>query len=257
MGEKSFLALPQPIVCGIAAKNTVTRDIAAIRNAECDGAAAFAVHMEKTEGFEHISDEDMQRLTAATEKPVMLLYYRMPKDTPALTDEDRVEVLKRAVRCGAAAVDLTADTYLPSPTEYTTDAKAVDRQKKAVDEIHSLGGEVIISSHTGSVLNCEQVLERMKNVENRGADIAKIVNLANTEEDFLECLKTTLALRREMKIPFIHLVGGKFATLQRFVSPMLGNMLTFCVDRYTEDQISNQPPVKNMVSALRNIGWHI
>ena len=25
----------------------------------------------------------------------------------------------------------------------------------------------------------------------------------------------------------------------------------------TEDQISNQPPVKNMVSALRSIGWHI
>jgi len=38
---------------------------------------------------------------------------------------------------------------------------------------------------------------------------------------------------------------------------MLGNHLTFCVQRYTERFVTPQPPLQNMLSILSSANWHI
>ena len=260
-GEKqmrpSFLKLPRPIVTCILCEKTVERAVATIKNAEFDGAPAFAIHLEPWT-VDMLNDENFRRVAQASTKPIMFLRYRGTEKWPLpLSDEERVEMLMRTVECGAACVDFTADTFDPSPLEFTQKPEAVDQQKRAIDRVHQMGAEVVMSSHIYEPRTCEQVLEHMKAVESRGPDFAKIVTMANTEEEFTEAIRTTLALRKEMKVPFIHLVGGRFALPHRYLSPSLGNSLTFCVHQYTDDYVTVQPPMKNMVSILNNYNWHI
>ena len=112
--------------------------------------------------------------------------------TPA-SDEERVERLKLAVRAGGAAVDFPADTFDPSPREISWNPEAIDRQRRAIDEVHEMGGEVVMSSHIAEPLSTEEVLEHMLSIEKRGADFAKIVTTADTEEQYVEAVNTTLA----------------------------------------------------------------
>ena len=257
MAKKLFTSLPRPIVTCIMREPNAASAIATIRNGEFDGAHAFALHLEDWKR-EEMTEANFRRVIDATHRPVMFLRYRDVQPTPqSMSDEERVDVLTLAVECGAAAVDFTADTFDPSPLEFTAKPEAVDRQRRAIDRVRQLGGEVVMSSHIYEARTCEQVLEHMKAVEKRGPDFAKIVTIANTEEEYLEAVKTTLALRKEMKVPFIHLCGGKFALPHRYLSPMLGNHLTFCVQRYTERFVTPQPPLKNMLNILNSANWHI
>ena len=254
MARPSFLSLPRPIITCILKEPTVEAAVATIKNGECEGAPAFAIHLEGLKNSD-LTKENFRRIAGCTKKPVMFLRYR---HDGSLTDEERVQVLKDAVECGAAAVDFTADTFDASPREFSDKPAVVARQMKLIDEVHEMGGEVVMSSHVlNEALSCDQILDHLTSVEKRGADFAKIVTRADTEEEFLEALRTTMVLRREMKIPFIFLCGGKFALPQRYIGPTLGNALTFCVQRYTNMFTTSQPPLANMMSVLRGYNWHI
>jgi len=248
------LNLPRPIVACILSDRTIANMVATIKNGEYEGAPAFAIHLEAL-GKDNLTDENLVRLIQATNRPVMALYYR-PNPCP-FTEEGRVELLLRCARHGAAAIDFPADTFDPSPLEFSDKPDIVDKQLRAIDRAHALGAEVVMSSHISAPRTCEQVLEQMKAVEKRGVDFAKIVTMTDTEEDFVEAVKTTLALRREMKIPFIHLCSGKFGLAHRFLSPKLGNAVTFCVSRYTECFTTAQPHLTNMLTVLNKNPWHI
>lgn len=254
MDRVSFVKMQKPIVTCIMSERTVEKVIATIKNGEYEGAPAFAVQMEAL-GVENLTDENLTRIVQATKRPVMLLYYRPQGCT--LNEEERVELLLRCAKCGAAAIDFTADTFDPSPLEFSEKEEVITKQLKAIEKAHELGAEVVMSSHIYEPRSCEQVLRQMKAVEQRGVDFAKIVTIADTEEDFLEAIKTTLILRKEMKIPFIHLCGGKFGLAHRFLSPKIGNTMTFCVSRYTECFTTIQPHLKNMLEVLENNPWNI
>lgn len=258
MNKIAFSQLPRPIVTCILGERTVDAAVANIKNGEFQGAPAFAIHLEPL-GEKNLTDENFRRIVRSTRRPVMFLHYRGTERFPtALSDEERVEVLRRAVICGASAVDITADTYNSSRLEFTDDPAAVDRQRRFIDEVHGLGAEVVVSAHTREVCSCDQVLGMMKAMEARGADFAKIVTVADTEAEFLEAVRTTMELRREMKVPFIHLCNGKFALPHRYLSPSLGNAMTFCVTEYTPDRVvPSQPPLRNMMSILGSYSWSI
>ena len=195
MSRPSFLALPRPIVTCILGEKTVEDAIATVKNGEFKGAPAFAIHLEKL-AKEDLTDDNLRRIAGCTRRPFMFLHYR---GDGRFTDEERVELLTRAIECGAACVDFTADTFDPSPMEFTEKPEAVDRQKRAIDRVHELGGEVVMSSHIlDRARSCEQVLAHLQAVEARGADFAKIVTLANSEEEFVEAVRTTMVLRREL-----------------------------------------------------------
>ena len=254
MSRPSFLALPRPIVTCILGEKTVEDAIATVKNGEFKGAPAFAIHLEKL-AKEDLTDDNLRRIAGCTRRPFMFLHYR---GDGRFTDEERVELLTRAIECGAACDDFTADTFDPSPMEFTEKSEAVDRQKRAIDRVHELGGEVVMSSHIlDRARSCEQVLAHLQAVEARGADFAKIVTMANTEEEFVEAVRTTMVLRRELKKPFIFLCGGKFALPMRYLCPSLGNALTFCVEKYSAAFTTGQPPLENMQRILKSYNWHI
>ena len=159
MNKPSFLNLPRPILVCITGETTIEANIANIRNAEYEGAHAFAIHLEKVGQANH-SDEALRRMAGCTRKPVMMLHYRDAGALPrAYTDEERMDLLRRAIRCGAACVDLTGDTFNAGDCEFTENSRAVDMQRKFIDEIHELGGEVIMSSHSeraGATRSCNR-----------------------------------------------------------------------------------------------------
>ena len=258
MSRPSFLALPRPIVTCILRAESVSHAVSTIKNGEFDGAPAFAVHLESLKR-ESLTDDNFRAIASATHRPVMFLRYRTmaSEKTVAFSDDERADILMRAIRCGAAAVDITADMFDASALEFSARQEAIDKQRRFIDGVHAQGGECVMSSHIYEPRTCEQVLEQMKAVEARGADFAKIVTLVDTEEQFLDAIRTTLELRREMKIPFIHLCTGRFARIHRYLSPALGNALTFCVWHYTDQYVSSQPPIQNMMTILRNYNWHI
>ncbi len=254
MKKPSFLALPKPAAVCIMKEPTVEAAIAEIRNGEFEGAPAFAVHLEGL-GRENLTRDNLSRITGATSRPVMLLHYR-PNPNP-FTEEERAELMLRCAECGAAAVDLPADTFDPSPLEFSEDPGAVRRQREVIGEIHARDTEVILSSHVSRSLTHDRVLYQMQAMEQRGADFVKLVSPADTEEEFLEALRTTLTLRRELRTPFIHLCSGKFAQAHRFFAPKLGNAVTFCVTHYSDHYITCQPHLRNMLTVLESIPWDI
>lgn len=255
--KKTFTALPKPIVACIFAPPSVEEAMATMRNGEFAGSDAFAIHLRMDKAL--LTRENFARIARSTAKPVMFLLYRGDAagwPAPA-SDEERVELLKMAIRAGGAAVDFPADTFDPSPREISWNPEVIDRQRRAIDEVHEMGGEVVVSSHIAEPLSTGEVLEHMLSIEKRGADFAKIVTTADTEEQYVEAVNTTLALRRELHVPFIHLISGKFALAHRFLAPKLGCAVTFCVERYSANFVTSQPPVQNMKSVLRDFCWNI
>ena len=105
-------------------------------------------------------------------------------------------------------------------------------------------------------LSAEEIVEHLHRMEDRGADIAKIVTLADTEEQFLEALRATVLAKRTLKVPFVQLCNGRFARLQRYVGPVLGSMLTFTVPVYDENHLGNQPLTEAASRTLHELLWH-
>ena len=98
MSRPSFLALPRPIVTCILGEKTVEDAIATVKNGEFKGAPAFAIHLEKL-AKEDLTDDNLRRIAGCTRRPFMFLHYR---GDGRFTDEERVELLTRAIECGAA-----------------------------------------------------------------------------------------------------------------------------------------------------------
>ena len=100
-------------------------------------------------------------------------------------------------------------------------------------------------------------LEHLLEVEKRGADVVKIVTCVNTEAELAEAVRTTMLLRHELKVPFIHLCNGKFSRPHRFLCPLLGTAILFAVHRYDPRYGFAQPTIRAMKAVLDQIRWNI
>jgi len=186
----------------------------------------------------------------------MFYFYR--NDRWAKSDDDaRQEVLLAAADAGAAMIDVMGDLYDPSPMEITRNPAAIERQKRLIEQIHAKGAEVVVSSHMSCARTAEEVVEHLLEVESRGPDVVKIVTAVNTEEELAEAFRTTLALKRELKAPFIHLCNGKFSRPHRFFGPVLGTAIFFAVSRYEPRYGMPQPTIRAVKAVLDNVHWNI
>lgn len=255
---RKFCSLEAPFIASIVQESTVAATIANILNSEHDGAMGFMVDFSflPEEGR---TEEAMRRIFAASGRPMMPLFYRSGNLTLDLASEDdRAELMLRALKAGARSIDVMGNLFEPdAPRELAKDRYAVDRQMALIDRIHEAGGEVLISSHMAEVLRAEEVLEHLLKQERRGADIAKIVTFCETEDDLEESVRTMNLLKREMKLPYIYLCNGKFGRLQRFWAPVLGGMLNFGIERYNPISQGAQPTIKAAVAALHEMTWHM
>jgi 3-dehydroquinate dehydratase len=93
-------------------------------------------------------------------------------------------------------------------------------------------------------------------MEARGADLVKIVTRAETPEDLAEAFLTTSVLKKELKVPFIHLVSGAYARPHRIAGATLGGAIVFAVHHYEENKEITQPTITEMIEAMRLINFH-
>ncbi|MBQ1263141.1 MAG: type I 3-dehydroquinate dehydratase, partial [Oscillospiraceae bacterium] len=173
--------------------------------------------------------------------------YRGNSNAGKSDDELAVELVKIA-ESGATLVDVMGDMFSVHPEELTDDEAAIKKQMQLIDKLHSLGAEVIMSSHVWKFTRAERVLEMAREQKRRGADIIKIVAGAATMEQQIENLRITELLKRELGAPFLFLSGGECA-MHRRLGIKLGCCMALCV--YEHDALST--PVQPLLSTMKTI----
>ena len=85
-----------------------------------------------------------------------------------------MDFLLFALDCGATLCDVMGDIFCKHPEELTDNDEAIQKQMKLIEKLHSLGAEVLMSSHLYKFAPAERVLEIALEQKRRGADIIKI-----------------------------------------------------------------------------------
>lgn len=246
--KQTFLGHARPLLVDMILAETPGEIIINIRNALYDGADAFGIQLERL-CPEYRTEEHFRRIFSYMEdKPLYVTNYRGGHNRE-MTDEARIEELKLALKCGATLIDIPGDEFSPAPMEMTQDAKAIERQKQLIEDIHEAGGEVLMSSHIRRFLPEEKVVEIALEQQSRGADIVKMVTGSDTEEELMTNLNTIQALKRELKVPFLFLSGGPYCKIHRMFGPYFGVCMWLCVQKYDTFSSKEQPVLR----AVRNI----
>ncbi len=250
--KPTFLGYKRPPLVDMIIVETPTQFVTNVRNATYDGAEAFGMQMERLRP-EFRTEEMLKKMFAYLgDRPLYITNYRGAHNRE-MTEEARMEELMLALRCGATLLDVPGDTFDPTPGELTENPAAIDKQKKLIDDIHEKGGEVLMSSHIHRFLPEEQVLDIALKQQSRGADIVKFVTGSDTEEELMTNLNTIRTLKREMKVPFLFLSGGRYCKLHRTIGPYLGVCWWLCVESYDTFSSREQPLLRAMNQVVRNL----
>ena len=224
-------------------------NINTIRNAIYDGAEAFMIHLEKLDEAYHNINDLKKIFNYACDKPVISVNYRTPR-RPGKSDEALIIGQKTAIEAGASVVDIVGDIFSPGKDEITYDETAILKQKELIDEIHQMGGKVMMSSHTFRFLTMEETIAHCKALENRGADWVKIAVTANSPEELNEVNRTTIELKKQMKVPFFHCCMGQYGKLHRVYSGLLGSKIVLCVQNYNANSNPKEQPLLRSTKAV-------
>lgn len=252
--KQTFLGHKRPLLMAMVAAKTPDSVIPIIRNSIYDGAESFGVGLEALDE-QYKTEEEYRRLFDYAEgRPIYATNYRIHTNS-GKSDDELAEGLLLAGKAGAALCDVMGDLYAPSPLELTYQPQAVDKQKRLIEKIHSMGGEVLISSHTKKFLEAEKVLEILLEQEARGADIAKIVTRADSEEELQQNMETMLLLKRELRIPFLFLSNGRYCKLQRTLGSLYCAPFLLCVRQYGAFTSFEQPILGAVKKIVENIEW--
>ncbi len=176
-------------------------------------------------------------------RPIYVTNYRYCENS-GMTDDACMDGLLTALRYGATLADVMGDTYDPSAMELTKNPLAIQKQMDLIAKMHDMGKEVLMSSHICKFTPAEKILEIALEHERRGADIAKIVSGANSDEEMIENLRITTLLKKELKIPFLFLSNGTHTKLHRMIGSQLGCCMYLAVYEYDKDAVPTQPTVQ-------------
>lgn len=251
--KKSFKNASSPFATEMIQVKTAEQAKNRILNAVACGATAIGLQLHTMEK-QYRTEERLRELFALTGKlPLYVTNYRIGENE-GTTDEELFDGLLTALDCGATLVDVIGDAFNPSPEELTMDPQAIEKQMRFIDEVHKRGGEVLISSHVHSFRSAERVLEIAKAQESRGADVVKIVTGAETQEEEIENLRICNLLKKELKVPFLFLSGGKYNTLHRNIGPALGCCMWLCFREYDEFTYPGPPLLQNVLNIKQSLG---
>lgn len=254
----SFLNKDHALIVPMIEKAEPLEIIASIRNCFFDGADAIGIMMDymNRESRSKECFQDIFRYCGG--KPVYITNYRQRKNT-GMTDDELMAELLVSLDAGATLIDVMGDTFdlAGSCNQMATSDTAINKQKELIQEIHSRGGEVLMSSHIFQFLDEETVLNIALRQQDRGADIVKVVTYSGSEEEMLANFKTSLRLKKELEKPFLFLVNGPYCKLQRIIGPALGSCMVLCVQDYEPQTFKDQPQLRATKTALSNIDWDI
>lgn len=272
--RKSFANVNTPMLAGVIKERTAANAIAQIKNCEYHGATGIDLHLSCFDD-EFKTVDSIKTIVNSSRLPILALNYNLSYDKGFYesTEEDRTDLLLKAIEAGAAAADIqgyTFDLYSKhnfrkeysnidysfikgNPKEVVVDDKTIGKQVEFIEKIHHMGAEVLLSNHTGIAMTTEQVVELALFVEKRKPDIIKIVTPADTEEEMAEAFRTMVALKKEVKTPVSYHCSGTKGALTRIVNPILGGFMCFCNDRYQHNSEMSQPLLETAKNIFDNI----
>lgn len=266
---KKISTLKSPALAGVVREQTAGAAIAQIKNCQYDGADMIDLHMSCLESM----DVDyLKSIIQSSPLPVLALNYNRTYtwEDCGFSEDTRVQSFLNAVHAGAAGVDMQGYTFdtkskneffgddkysftKGNPKEIVTDKTIISKQCDFIEEIHSLGAEVLLSCHPGIPMNSEQVVDLALFFEKRNPDVIKIVTIVNTEDELIESFKAMSLLKKEVKTPVSYHAGGVKGSLSRIINPVLGGHMIFCVDRFSESSTMEQLDLKTVRSVIDNI----
>lgn len=240
-----FTTQKAPIITGSISLSTVDSIVSTIKKEEADGATGFIVYLTTLAESER-TVENLKRIADCTQYPVMALAYGNYDNL-----EMRLNLWRMAVQAGFDAVDIPMDTYSVSydackesykdtvfasaaPKEVSMDAEVIAQQKAFMAELRAMNPdvEILMSAHVGVAMNQSQGVALAKEMESRGADIAKIV-LASSS-DLEEALQTNMVLQEELNVPFFYNCAGAASRPYRTAAGLMGTQVVFCCAPYHE-----------------------
>ncbi len=242
----------KPLLVSMITEKYPADCVTTIRNSIFDCSDAFALLLEILDLKHHNRDDLKGIINYCCDKPMLTINYRKP-DRKELSDDDLLAAHMIALEAGASMCDIMGDFYDPSPMQLAMNPAIIDKQKRLIEKIHSAGGEVLMSSHTWVMMTAEQTIEHAKALEARGPDMIKIAMRADTEDELLEVIKTTALMKRELKIPYLHICMGQYGKVHRVIGSLFGSSLVLCVQQYTKAGHKEQPLLRATRAALDNI----
>jgi 3-dehydroquinate dehydratase len=251
--EPTFLNYPKPILCAMIQASNPTDAISQIANAGYDGADAYGIHLELLEKEYRTVEKLKEIFRACGNKPIYITSYR-GGHSAGYTDEECAELLCLGVKCGATLADVMGDFFSPEPSYYelTEDEQAVKKQKELIDRLHKMGAEVLISSHTKKSLTLEENLRLAKAQAERGADVIKIVNVAQSSSEIPVYLEAIQKITAETGKKLLLLASGE-ARLIRYIGASFGVCMYLCVESHGELDTKEQPTIARIKAIRDNI----
>lgn len=259
MVKKTFLNQNRPLITGMILKDNPDDIRFAVKNAVYDGADCLGIQLECLKKEYKSVDNYKNIFATCSNHPIYITNYRL-RENLGFTDEKIADELVKALSCGATLGDVPGSLFDPESKmgvgiELTYKQEAVDKQMELIERIHSMGKEVLMSSHTLKFESAETVLEIADEHQRRGADIVKIVTAANSDEEQMENLRITTLLKKELKIPFLFLSGGTHSKIHRMVGPQLGCVTYLAVREHDRAAVPTQPTIRAAKAVRDNFDY--
>lgn len=248
------------LVCSLSDRTPAELQ-ATMRNAVFDGADAFLLHTENLLPEFRNRETLSQIFSWAGDRPVMSLNYLY--DGKTAYDEIAAFQLVSA-EAGAACIDVPADAFsdkfgMGDPAfGYTEDEDAVKKQMEYIGAIHDRGAEVLASYHQfGPYVPSGVILERAKKMLSRGADFIKVAQNIEREDQIPDAITTTIRMNRELDVPSLHIIFGKYGRAHRALAPVFGSSMVLCVQRYTPLSHKDKPLLRATRDLYGNLDFEI
>jgi 3-dehydroquinate dehydratase len=184
--------------------------------------------------------------------PIYVTNYRQGENE-GVSDEELAIGLVELAECGATLCDVMGDMFDKQDDEMAKDEKAIEKQMKLIKKLHDVGAEVLMSTHTHTFFDEETIIKIAKSQQERGVDVVKIVNFAQTEEQLLEDIRVCARLKHEIDRPYLFLTNGVYGRYLRHTGANLGCCMYLCVQQYKPGYSIEQPKLSAIKQVRDNI----
>lgn len=257
--KPTFLNQNRPLITGMILKDNPDSIRYAVKNSIYDGADCLGIQLEWLKK-EYKTEENYKKIFAACAgHPIYVTNYR-GAENKGYSDDELAQGLVTALSCGGTLGDVPASLFDPESgmgqgLELSENPAAIEKQMRLVDQIHSMGREVLMSSHVLKFTPAETVLKIAFEQQRRGADIVKIVTASNSDEELMENLRITTLLKKELKVPFLYLSGGTHSKLHRMIGAQLGCVTYLAVQMHDERAVPTQPTIRAAKAVRDNLDY--
>ena len=268
--RKSFLENKAPVLTGAVQEETADLAIRAIKNFALRGAKGIDLHLTQFDD-ESLQIESLKRIISESPLPVFGLNYTVTHNSDE--ENERVKLLLRTIEAGAAGIDIQGYTFdyesrdkfnenfsdanysfvKKRPKEVVIDNAVIDKQCELIEKVHSVGGEILLSNHIATFMECDALIDLCIFLEKRNPDTIKLVTMCDSEYELAETVKAMIMIKKEVETPVTLICNGKYRMISRILNALLGGYMIFCADTYIPKYANmGQPDISAINTIIEN-----